>query len=181
MSGLEELGRQINSVVHLILEKFLSSVIVANKIRIRISYKWAHLHSMTFLIKTTMFREMLFSGFSGVMLTNCFSSIFHFGKISQFKWGNNSQETNLIKISCQYAHHVPVLHNFEISRNSVERLQRSWADKKTRTDWLTDDGSKTLYTPQHVAWGYNYSLLKIIKPFTSNGDVSKKKKKKIWM
>ena len=33
------------------------------------------------------FHEILLSGFSGVALTNCFSSIFHFGQISKFKKG----------------------------------------------------------------------------------------------
>ena len=36
---------------------------------------------------TTKFYEILLSGFRGVALTNCFSSIFYFGQISKFKKG----------------------------------------------------------------------------------------------
>ena len=36
---------------------------------------------------TTKFHEILLSGFRGVALTNCFSSIFHFGRIYKFKKG----------------------------------------------------------------------------------------------
>ena len=53
-----------------------------------------------------------------------------------------------------YTHYV--FHNYKVSGNSVERFQRSCANKKNRTDGLTDwltDGSKTLYPPQLVAWG----------------------------
>ena len=41
--------------------------------------------------------------FSGVVLTNCFSSIFHFGQISKFKKGVNPRKHG-IKISYGYAH-----------------------------------------------------------------------------
>ena len=36
---------------------------------------------------TITFHEILFSGFRGVALTNCFSIIFHFVQISKFKKG----------------------------------------------------------------------------------------------
>ena len=36
---------------------------------------------------TTKFQEILLSGFRGVALANCFSSIFHFGQIYKFKKG----------------------------------------------------------------------------------------------
>ena len=45
----------------------------------------ADLHIMSFI--NTKFQEILLSGFRGVALTNCFSSIFHFGQISKFKKG----------------------------------------------------------------------------------------------
>ena len=48
---------------------------------------------------------------------------------------------------CPLTHYV--LHNYKVSPYSVERFQRSCADKKNRTDGLT----KTLYPPQFVAWG----------------------------
>ena len=38
---------------------------------------------MSFITKK--FQDILFSGFRGVALTNCFSSIFHFRQISKFK------------------------------------------------------------------------------------------------
>ena len=44
---------------------------------------YVHLHIMSFT--TTKFQEILLSGFRGVALTNCFSSIFHFRQISKFK------------------------------------------------------------------------------------------------
>ena len=34
---------------------------------------------------TTKFNEILMKGMRGVAMTNCFSCIFHFGKISNFK------------------------------------------------------------------------------------------------
>ena len=34
---------------------------------------------------TTKFHAILLSGFSGVVLTNCFSSMFHYRQISKFK------------------------------------------------------------------------------------------------
>ena len=49
---------------------------------------------------TTKFHEILLSDFSGVALTNCNSSIFHFGQISKLKKG----VTLRMKISCGYAH-----------------------------------------------------------------------------
>ena len=55
---------------------------------------------------------------------------------------------------CASTHYV--LHNYKVSGNSVKRFQRSCANKKNRTDGLTDwltDGSKTLFPPQLVAWG----------------------------
>ena len=47
----------------------------------KISCGYAHLHIMSFI--TTKFYELLLSGFRGVALTNCFSSIFYFGQISK--------------------------------------------------------------------------------------------------
>ena len=86
-----------------------------------------------------------------------FSSIFHFGKISKFKKDEKKLNQNFPWI-CSSTHYV--LHNYKVSPNSVERFQRSCADKKNRTDrltdWLTDwlmDGSKTFYPLQLVAWG----------------------------
>ena len=146
--------------------KFLSSKrgITPKQNWIRISCGYAQLHIKSFII--TKFHEILLSNFRGVALTNSFRSIFHFGQISKFKKGV-FREKNGIKISCESTH---VLHNYKVSLNSVERFQRSCADKKNRTDGLTDlltdwlrDGSKTfIYTwpPQLDAWGItNYYIM----------------------
>ena len=63
--------------------KFINGVILRKKKRIRISCRYAHLHGMSFT--TTKFQDILFSGFRGVALTNCFSRIFHSGQISNKK------------------------------------------------------------------------------------------------
>ena len=44
---------------------------------------------------TTKFHEILVSRSSGVVLTNCFSSIFHFCQISKFKKGHCSQKKKI--------------------------------------------------------------------------------------
>ena len=91
---------------------------------------------MSFL--TTKFQEILSSGFGEVALTKCFSSIFHFGQIFKFKKGVTQKKKlnqNFLWI-CASTHYV--LHNYKVSGNFVERFQRSWADKKNRTDGLTD-------------------------------------------
>ena len=85
----------------------------------------------------TKFQEILLSGFSGVALKNCFS-MFYFGQISKFKKGVipiKKLNQNFLWI-CASTHYV--LHNYKVSWNSVERFQRSCADKKNRTDGLTD-------------------------------------------
>ena len=57
---------------------------------IKISCGYTHLHMMSFIITT--FLEILLSGFRGSVLTNCFSSIVHFGQISKFKKGVTPRE-----------------------------------------------------------------------------------------
>ena len=108
--------------------------------------------------ETTKFQEILLSDFRGVALTNCFSSIFRFGQFLSSKrvylWEKNLKQ-NFLWI-CASTHYV--LHNYTVSGNCVERFQRSCADKKNRTDGLTDwltDRSKTLYPPQLVVGGIN--------------------------
>ena len=76
------------SNVSLILVKFLRSkraLLREKKNWIKISCGYAHLHIMSFII--TKFHEIQLSGFRGAALSNCFSSIFHFGQISKFKRG----------------------------------------------------------------------------------------------
>ena len=84
------------------------------------------------------------SGFSWVVLTNCFSSIFHFRQISKFKKSViqiKIRNQNFLWI-CPSTHYV--LHNYKVSRNSVERFQRSCANKRNGTDWLTDGRVKNI-------------------------------------
>ena len=82
----------------------------------------------------TKFYDILFSGFRGVVLTNCFSNIFHFGEISKLK----KDVTPLKKLNsnflwiCTSKHYV--LHYYKVSRNSVKLFQRSYAEKKNGTD-----------------------------------------------
>ena len=56
---------------------------------------------------TTKFQEILFSSFSGVVLTNCFSSIYHFRQISKFKKGHCSQ--NKRESKCHVDMHIYTL------------------------------------------------------------------------
>ena len=56
----------------------------------------------TFIMTT--FHKNLLSSFSGVVLTNCFSSIFNFSQISKFQKGHYSQKKNWSRIFCGYAH-----------------------------------------------------------------------------
>ena len=65
--------------------KFKKGLYSQKKRWIKISCGYAHLHIMSFI--TTKFYEILLSGFRGVALTNCDSSIFHFGQISKLKKG----------------------------------------------------------------------------------------------
>ena len=97
------------------------------------------------------------------------SSIFHFGQVSKFKKGVTPRKKwneNFLWI-CASTHYV--LYNYKVSRNSVERFQRSCANKKNWTDGLTDwltDGSKTLYPLQLVAWGiiiYKCTIIIVLK------------------
>ena len=53
------------------------------------------------------------------------SSIYNYGQIFKFKKEHDSQKKNWIKISCGYAH----LHNYKVSRNSVERFQWSCGEE----------------------------------------------------
>ena len=169
------------------------------------------LHINSFI--TTKFRKILLSGFRGVALTNCFSSIFHFDQISKFKKGvipskkwikivvdmhmftlcpsflqsftkfcwavsevlhwhtrsvvsfilvkfqvkkeRNSEKKinhNFLWI-CTSTHYVLQFH--EVIRNSVERFQRGCADKKSRTDGLTEGRVKNIIPSATRCMGYN--------------------------
>ena len=61
------------------------------------------------------------------------SSIFHFGQISKFRKGVTPRKKlnqNFLWI-CTSTHYV--LHNYKVSRNSVERFQKSCTNKKNRS------------------------------------------------
>ena len=79
--------KPVSSELHKII---LAKVQNRFKDQISISCKNAYLHIMSFI--TTKFHAILLSGFSGVVLTNCFSSIFHFRQISKFKKGINPRK-----------------------------------------------------------------------------------------
>ena len=98
-----------------------------SKVSTSISCKNAHLHIMSFI--TTKFHTILLRGFSGVVLTNCFSSIFHFRQFSKFKKGvtpKKKRNQNFLWI-CPSKHYV--LHYYKVSGNSVEPFQRSCPNK----------------------------------------------------
>ena len=82
--------------------KFKKGVTPKKKNGIKISCGYAHLHIMSFI--NTKFQEILLSGFRGVALTNCFSSIFHFRQISKLKKSVTPRNKKGIKISCGYVH-----------------------------------------------------------------------------
>ena len=144
------------TVLNSILVKFLSSKkghYSQKKNLINISCGYAHQHIKSLI--TTKFQEILLSGFRGVALTSCFSSILHFGQISKLKKGENSEKKKGIKISCGYAH----LHIMSFITTKFPEILLSGFRGVALTrkqDWLTDwltDGSKTLYPPQLIAWG----------------------------
>ena len=66
--------------------------------------------------------------------SNCISSNIYFGQISKFKKG----VTPVKKIECGYAH----LHSMSVITTKIQEILlsgfRSCADKKNRTDGLTD-------------------------------------------
>ena len=107
---------------------------------------------------TTNFQEILLSSFRGVVLTNCFSSIFHFGQILSPK-GRKSEKKNWIKISCGYAHlhfmsfvRTIKFHKILLGGFRGVALTRKTGLKDWLTDWLTD-GSKH-YTLRNSLRGY---------------------------
>ena len=108
------------------ISKFKKGVILRKKLN-KISCGYAHQHVMSFT--TTKFHKILLSGFRGVALTNCSCSIFHFSQISKFKMSvtlGKKLNQNFLWI-CVSTHYV--LNNYKVSRNSVERFQRSCAYK----------------------------------------------------
>ena len=111
---------------------------------------------------TTKFHAILLSGFSGVVLTNCFSSIFHFRQISKFK-KSVSQRKNGIKISCGYAHlHIIsfiTIKFLEILSSGFRgvALTRKTGLTDWLTDWLTDGRVKNIIPSATRCVGYNKS------------------------
>ena len=84
------------------ISKLKKSIIQEKKNWFKISCEYAHVHIMSFI--TTTFQKILWSGFKGVVLTNCLSSFFHFDQIFKFKKGVTPRKKNWIKIFCGYAH-----------------------------------------------------------------------------
>ena len=73
-------------------------IVLSEKSQIRIFCEYAHLHIMSFI--TTKFHEILFRGFWGVVLRNCYSSLFNFDQISKLKNGIASRKKNWTWIFC---------------------------------------------------------------------------------
>ena len=80
---------------------------------------------------TTKCHIILLSSFSGVVLTNWFSSIFHFRQISKLKKSviqREKMESKFLVDMHTSAHYV--LHYYKVSGNSVDWFQRSCTNKK---------------------------------------------------
>ena len=77
-------------------------------------------------IITTKYHETLLRSFRGIALKNWFSSFFHFGQISKFKGGGTPWKKLNQKLWQAHLHSVSFITT--VSRKSVERLQRSYAD-----------------------------------------------------
>ena len=98
------------------------------------------------------------SGFRGVALTNCFSSIFHFGQTSKFKKGKILSKNNGIKISSGYAHLniksfiTTKFHGILLSGFRGVALTR----KTGLTDLPTNGRVKNIILPATGCMGYNY-------------------------
>ena len=85
--------------------------IAPHKDQISISCKNAYLHiihNYTLFI-TTKFHAILLSGVSGVVLTNCSSSIFHFRQISKFKKGHTCSSQKKMILKCSVDMHIYTL------------------------------------------------------------------------
>ena len=120
------------------ISKFKKGVSLRKKIESKFR-GYAHLHSMSFT--TTKFQEILLRGFRGVALTNCFSSIFHFGQISEFKKGVILRKKIESKFPVDmhiYTLSPSLLHSFrKICWAVSEELH--WQEKQDWwTDWQTD-------------------------------------------
>ena len=118
----------------------------------RKNFLWIIMYIYIRCVTTTKFHKILLSGFRGVTLTNCFSCIFHFSKFKKGVTPRKKMNQNFLWI-CESTNYV--LHNYTVSRNSVERFQRSCAYKKNRTDGLTDGRVKNIIPSETRCVGYN--------------------------
>ena len=130
-----------------------------------ISCKNAHLHIMSFI--TTNFIQFCWA----VSVELCWPTVsvvsfifVNFRSSKRAKLREKKWNQNFLWI-CTCTHYV--LYNYKVSRNSVERFQRSCATKKNRTDglpdWLTDrltDGRvKNKHTSATRCVGYKNVIL----------------------
>ena len=103
---------------------------------------------------TTKIHEILLSGFRGVVLTNCFSSISHFGQILKFVKGEIPRE----KIESKF----PVdMHIYTICPEILLSSFRAVAlTRKTGlTNWLTDGRVKNIIPSPTRCMGYNEKVV----------------------
>ena len=79
---------------------------------------------------TTKFREILFSGFRGVALTNCFSSIFHFGQISKLEKGvilrKNPVDMHIYALCPSLLQSFGQISKLKKSRNCEKKLNQNF-------------------------------------------------------
>ena len=127
---------------------------------INVYCKYAHLHSMSII--ATKIYEILLSGFKGVALTICFSSIFYFGEMSKFKGGiiPSKLNRNFLQICtlCPSLLHSVTKFRWEVSKEFRWTKTNKQTNKTKNKKGLTD-GSKLLHPPQLVAWGIKYAAI----------------------
>ena len=113
---------------------------------------------MSFITKK--FHEILLSGFKGVVLTNWFRSIFHFGQISKFKKG----VTPRILIETKFPVDMRIYTNMSFITTKFHEILSSGfrgvaLTRKTElTDLLTDGRVKNIIPSATRCVGYKYII-----------------------
>ena len=136
------------------ISKFKKGHFSQKKNWIKIFYGYAHLRIKSFI--TTKFQEILLRCLRGVALTNCFSSIFHFGQISKLKKGiiprkKLNQNFMWVCTSTHYVLHYYKFHEILLRGFRVVALTR----KTGLTDWQTDGRVKNIIPSATCCVGYN--------------------------
>ena len=105
---------------------------------------------------TSEFHAILLICFNGVVLTNCFSSIFHFRQISKLKKSVTPRNKKGIKISCGYVHlHIMSFITTKFHEIRLSSFRGVGLTRKTGlTDWLTDGRVKNIIPSATRCVGY---------------------------